>query len=53
MKAKLVELMNKKSIFNVMALFVFMLSTQGANTRSTFIFHELEKPEALKKLRKF
>ena len=41
------------SLFSFIASFAMFFSVVSANTRCVFLVHELEKPNSLKKLRKF
>lgn len=43
----------KNNLQNVMCLIAMMFSVMAANSRCMCIYHDLEKPEELKRLRKF
>ncbi len=47
------NLFNEKNIASTMAKGVKVVSTVGIDTRCTMIFHDVKKPEALKKLKKY
>lgn len=46
-------LKNHMGVINGLASFALIFSIFAANSRCMCIYHEIEKPEELKKLRKF
>lgn len=47
------NLFNEKTMATAVAKGVKAVSTIGIDTRCTVIFHDVKKPEALKKLKKY